>query len=1001
MSLSSPLLPPMLTRLLPRNRPVSVSAAVVLLLCLFLSASHARVGMAQAEAAPVAPEKAAAAFIQLLTAKVVDTKTLGGTTAAELPFFRVRLYVTPVVSGTAWVGVDSSLFKKARAEGAKNPDLIKLAAPTGLFRDRLNRALSDRLSATSDSDEVGFRIVDVWCRHSDGAGGHVPVMAKVWFNDQLPGPPDDGGKPSVAGRLCHADAPEIVECLRALNAQVMLEKLSQEDMQSLSADPEAAQSLAKAIEIYRADIVALKVAPVDPKPRQTLTAGGMVIELRGTQDLPESHCDFDRTKTWISGSGDTFIGLTEAATSGKASMTIDLPPGHDLGGGTVWAPSIISDQTATLEVEVSKDGLAWSPLYRLDASSMEDEGQHVLPASVLTGASITIRAQLTPRADAAAAAGGNGLRYLAAAPPILSHYKLDRSADGIRVVPCEPVVGASPRQLRLVLQPKTLGSREIIELVNAGGACIDLYAPCQLDEDARRAIGRYAGAIRFWTLPDWKDVEEKRLKEMVSGAGWIIFPSMEEIPEDRARGVAAGKKSIGFPRVRTPSRELLAALATCSGELALDGIETLSTEQSLALSRYQGPKLSLASLHTAHLSPPPQESPSTPESLSRWRSFVMAVVEAPGTCTLSGLKELDEATATVLAAGHKHLVLDDVEALSEPVARALALTDQGLSLNGVKTLKSPEAAALLSFGGEYLSLAGLREVECVINDLTATGGRRQQSLRSLMKPPLTEEKIGTGMPLDAFVKTPGVFTLQSRLDGRRIGNSTFDETIAQTLAGGQKHLDLDCLVDDDMTPAIAQALALSAKIVSLDGIQAVSAQAAAGLLRYQGPMLSLANFKAVDDGAANSLEPLVTAGRTCLPVAGMFNIAELRSFVENPLTAQVVLGAEQKKAVESCRRLTKKRVWVFVNGNKLDAKASLVLPDVVELEDKIGGKQRYPRKALLKASQTFLETLIDNATEVAAARKEVLFKESLRPVVAADSAELENADDAKALPKND
>ena len=74
MSLSSPLLPPMLTRLLPRNRPVSVSAAVVLLLCLFLSASHARVGMAQAEAAPVAPEKAAAAFIQLLTAGVVENE---------------------------------------------------------------------------------------------------------------------------------------------------------------------------------------------------------------------------------------------------------------------------------------------------------------------------------------------------------------------------------------------------------------------------------------------------------------------------------------------------------------------------------------------------------------------------------------------------------------------------------------------------------------------------------------------------------------------------------------------------------------------------------------------------------------------------------------------------------------------------------------------------------------------------------------------------------------
>ena len=41
-----------------------------------------------------------------------------------------------------------------------------------------------------------------------------------------------------------------------------------------------------------------------------------------------------------------------------------------------------------------------------------------------------------------------------------------------------------------------------------------------------------------------------------------------------------------------------------------------------------------------------------------------------------------------------------------------------------------------------------------------------------------------------------------------------------------------------------------------------------------------------------------------------------------------------------------------------------------------------------------------NATEVAAARKESLFKASLGPGVAADSAALENADDAKARPKN-
>ena len=1056
---------------LPSDLPTRTAAACTLVLCMVVAAGHARPAMAQAQ---VAPKEVAESFLKLLTAKLVDVKTIVGPITAEPPlFFRVRLYVSATVSGQSWAGVDYRLFRQARSQESRDTQRIELASPRGLFRDRLNELLRDPLSATLAPDEAGVRVVDVWCRHSGGAGGHTPLMAKVWFNDQHPDPAAAGEKQSVTGRLCHDDNPQVVECLRALDAQPLLEQLSQEDMQALSADPAFVPELTKAIEIYRADIAAFKATPVDPSPKKMLMPGGVALELRGTQDLPATQSDFDDTESRILESGDEFIGLKQAAPTGKASITIDLPRGTDWGGGAVWAPAIVSDETATLEVEASGDGLAWTPLYKLDATARSDKRQHVLPASSLKGASIMIRARLTSQANAAADRG-NGLRYLVAAPPVLSHYEIERKADLLRVVPREPLFGACPYQLRIVLQPKVLAPHEVVDMVRVGMQEADFYVPCQLDEDACRGIGTYAGVIRFWSLPDWKDTRAEWQKQMVSGNGWFIFPTIEELSVDVVTAVAAGKKSLSFPNVRNPSCELLNALATCSGELAFDGIETLSTEQSLALIRYQGPKLSLSRLHAVHLSTPPQESPSNPESPSRWRSFLRAVVDAPGICTLSGLTELDEAAARELAAGRKQLILDDVKNLSEPVAKALARMEKGLSLNGVIAIKEAEAAALLSFGGEYLSVTGLREVECGIDDLPTADGRRWQSLSSLLEPtaraaadaerhayldelnemsrarvrlgksteddsksdlanlptdiqelkrfvadmrsrhddlpPSSKVWIGvTGEPLDALVKMPGVFTLRRRVGGLRLGTGTFDAKLAQKLSQklsqGQKHLNLDCLSDLDLTPEIAAILATSRNVVSLDGIQSMTKEVAAALAGYQGPLLSLAGVEELEDGAEPLLEPLVRDGRVSLPKKDMFNIAELRKFVEEKRRAKKFQGDEsddadetdeQKKTFDSFWDRSRVRLWAGKGRtNRGQMKVVLLLPDKVEFDDG-NNKVMVDRNNLLEASKSRLDKLAEDATAVVAMRKDSLLSDALGRVEAVRPLEPESADNAKA-----
>jgi hypothetical protein len=398
----------------------------------------------------------------------------------------------------------------------------------------------------------------------------------------------------------------------------------------------------------------------------------------------------------------------------------------------------------------------------------------------------------------------------------------------------------------------------------------------------------------------------------------------------------------------------------------------------------------------------------------------------------------------VLAAGKKHFVIDDVVSLSAPVAAALSRTNQGLSLNAVTTLDQAAAGKLLSYTGEYLSLAGLRDVQCGIEDLPAFDGRRSRSLRSQLMPPLTageeaelkrqacleeleaifreavargihrEEdraqlfetasesdeamqeileqnrinhpefkifskvRIGDadGTPLDAFVRSAGVFTLQPR-GGLAVGKSRFNLAVAQSLARGQKHLKLDCLVDRDLTPEIATVLSSFGKVVSLDGIENIPLGVAAPLAQYKGPLLSLAGVRQVAPADEALLMPLVEANRASLPEAGMLNIAGLREFV---LIIRKEKGPEQaarKALYDGFLDRSKKRNWaVQMPAAKLQVQVGLLLPNDVEF-DNGGAKLRGPRARLTPLSQQTLGTLHDDAKEVAVLRKEDLLKDRL------------------------
>lgn len=1013
---------------LHREKPATAAIAFVLASCLLLGAVHARVSLGQAEGTSAAPQEVADFFVRLLTAKRVDVKALLGAAPGELPFFRLRLYVGPTVPTTVWPGIDYQLF---RDSGGVQKERVELASPKGLFRDRLNTALRDPLSVPTTPGSAGVRIVDVWCQHSGGPGGHVPIMAKVV-----------DGKNLVSGRICHDDQPKLVEAVRLLDA---IEQLEQTDPPTLAPAPDAVETLVGAITVHRLDIANFRANARGKPPAVRFEPGVATLELSELQGIPEAMCRLEDSVSRSFESGESFIGLRSDALNGTATIKLHMP--FVSGGAAVWAPASITDETAVLEVDASSDGRDWTRLYRLDATKMEDTDRHVLPAAVLqnAGNEVLIRARLSWQDGKAGPGGDRGLRFLASDAPFPSRYRIALEKGVLRILHSDRPESEPRGALRLFVQPESLAADEVSALVKAANADADIYAPCHLDKDACHAIGKYAGSLRFWSPPDWQSVKADWQANMVDGPGWIIFPRLQTLSVETAEAIVAGRKSLSFPEIRDPSCELLATLAKCSGELALDGIETLSLQQSEAIAGYAGPRLSLLGLRTARLAKRPSDS------------VLRAVVASPGVCTLSGFDELDRETAILLSAGQKHLMLDDVRSLSAPAAGALARMKQGLSLNAVQSLDRATAGELLSFAGESLSLAGLRSVECGMDALPSPDGlrpdgSRMEALSSLLTPSRSPEEVAraqtiadkearleeldamlrsavalqieseegrerivaaasasdealkdaveqirsnhpqlppfckvriagtSNTPLDAFVRSPGVFTLQPQR-GLVVGKGRFTAAAAEALARGQKHLMLDCLTGQDLTADAAAKLAASSKMVSLDGLGVLDMAAGlpAVLAQYQGPLMSLTGVQQIGVGVEKLFEPLVEDGRASLPAVGMFGIAKYRDFVTDRRKAQVPETPEQKKVFDEFMKGSKPQDWSAVGrGNNVRAKVVLLLPADVEFDVPGVGVRRGPIAMLLKTSRDRLEELAKDARAVAAIRKEDLINDALR-----------------------
>jgi hypothetical protein len=226
-----------------------------------------------------------------------------------------------------------------------------------------------------------------------------------------------------------------------------------------------------------------------------------------------------------------------------------------------------------------------------------------------------------------------------------------------------------------------------------------------------------------------------------------------------------------------------------------------------------------------------------------------------------------------------------------------------------------------------------------------------------------------------------VFTLQSqvgpgpvkkRFNRAGVDKIRFNAAIAESLVRGQKHLNLDCLVDRDLTPGIATVLAAFGKIVSLDGIQNIPPEVAAPLAQYQGPLLSLAGVSKIAPAEEALLLPLVVANHASLPEAGMLNVAGLRDFVLASRRAKNPEQPVRKALYDVFLDRSKKQLWaVQMPAGKKSVQPVLLLPNDVEFDDGLQ-KFRLPRVRLTPVSLQTLDKLQDNAKEVADIRKDDL-----------------------------
>jgi hypothetical protein len=221
--------------------------------------------------------------------------------------------------------------------------------------------------------------------------------------------------------------------------------------------------------------------------------------------------------------------------------------------------------------------------------------------------------------------------------------------------------------------------------------------------------------------PEYADAVADIPTDMNMGGGYILFPSVTDIPLDSARILVAslnrGVETLGNGNVRiskspklyfggdfgfpaggfkTLSPELATELAKYEGILAIQGLRELPDESAAALASFPGPYLILSGAAAEKLSP----------------AAAASLAEIPGVLQIQ-LRELDSITLAERFARQLNWTLSKLESISKEAAPALSQYQPFFEVRGLRVLDSLDIARRLvegTTGGNSITLPALSEL---------------------------------------------------------------------------------------------------------------------------------------------------------------------------------------------------------------------------------------------------------------------------------------------------
>lgn len=291
---------------------------------------------------------------------------------------------------------------------------------------------------------------------------------------------------------------------------------------------------------------------------------------------------------------------------------------------------------------------------------------------------------------------------------------------------------------------------------------LDLSALTYLSPASAAQLARHRGDLDLGGL---SDLPPESARKLANHRGVLNLSGITSLDIQTASALADHNGALHLISLSVASEEVLESLASLRYELYLDGIKTLTPNQARALQEHQSflslnglldlPEeiavflgsrtggISLDSLPT--LTPVAVASFATRchislKGLTRISpELAESLAEQTARLDLSGLKDLDFASAIELAHHKKELYLDGVNSISLKVAKALALHQSRITLDGLQEIDAAVAQTLASRKGDF-SLDALRTFDVhVAANLAKHKGKI--SLVGLNQLPLEAESV--------------------------------------------------------------------------------------------------------------------------------------------------------------------------------------------------------------------------------------------------------------------